>query len=61
VEYGIKQNAGLVESLKKALSNNEMTGTADRQKFRQSLNYPQKNGVFNVHGNTPAGLAPVDF
>ena len=42
MEHHIEEDTRLLKTLDKALNENQMTGAADRQKFRQSLDYSKQ-------------------
>ena len=52
VEHDIEED-GRFPHAKEGLEENEMSGTADRQKFRYPLNDSEKNGLADINREAP--------
>jgi hypothetical protein len=57
VKHDIEENRGLPQA-KEGLEENEMPGTADRQKFRYPLNDSKKDGLAEINLSTPLSNVP---
>ena len=58
MKHDIEENLGLIHP-QKGLEKDQMPGAADRNKFRDSLNNSEKNGLKNIDLISPLFLPSV--